>query len=72
MLNDIAECKNNTVEYKNDTVECKMISLFVRREPKPQLGQPCYWAKPSKLCILGNGPRWLLVAALRFQRMGLL
>ena len=34
MLNDIAECKNNTVEYKNDTVECKMISLFVRSEPK--------------------------------------
>ena len=34
MLNDIAECKNNTTEYKNDTVECKMISLSVRSEPK--------------------------------------
>ena len=39
-----------------------------QREPEPQLGQPYYWAKPSKLCILGNGLRWLLLAALGFQR----
>jgi len=50
-----------------------MVSLSIRtnqKEPKPQLGQPCYWAKPSKLCILGNGPRWQLLVAFGISKSG--
>lgn len=34
-----------------------------QRGPEPQPKQPCYWAMPLKLCIMGNWPRSLLVVA---------
>ena len=73
MLNDMTERKKNTAKCKNDRVECKLVSLSIRtnqNESKLQLRQPCYEAKPSKLCILGNGSRWQLVAAFGISKSG--
>ena len=50
------------------------MNLLARSEPKrnpnPQLEQCCYRLLPLKLCILGNGPKWLLVTTFGIPNSG--
>ena len=53
--------------------ESEMLNLPAGSEPKrtePKLEQPYYWTMPSKLYILGSGPRWILVAASGISKSG--
>ena len=41
-----------------------------QEEPKPQLEQPYYYTMSLRLCILENGPKWLLVITSRISKSG--
>ena len=41
-----------------------------QEEPEPQLEQPYYYTMSLRLCILENGPKWLLVVTSRISKSG--